>query len=180
MIVYPTDTVYGLGCDAASEEGIERVHQIKGISGRKPFSVMMADFGMIDEYCETGLWEDIILNRFLPGPYTFILKSNGLCKAAQNGKLGVRIPDSVFCQELCIRLGRPIITTSANVSGKPAPTRYEDIDRAVLEKAGIAVDGGQTKYKSPSVIIDLVERKMLREGSKEIDLADLDIGSSDR
>ncbi|MFZ5501524.1 MAG: L-threonylcarbamoyladenylate synthase, partial [Candidatus Micrarchaeota archaeon] len=94
VMVYPTDTVYGIGGDATSDEVVEKILKIKGIAEKRPLSVMVADVGMIDYYCETGLWEDMILGRYLPGPYTFILKRDGrrYIAASTGETLGVRIP----------------------------------------------------------------------------------------
>jgi L-threonylcarbamoyladenylate synthase len=175
MLVYPTDTVYGIGGDATSDEVVRSVHGIKGISDQRPMSVMVADFGMIDYYCETGVWEDIILGKYLPGPYTFVLKKGRRYIAASAGdKLGVRIPDSAFCQALCRRFGRPIVTTSANQTGQKPPVDFGEVDKKVLERVQVAIDGGPTKYRTPSVVIDLVDRKLLRDGAKQgVSLVDL-------
>ncbi len=168
VLVYPTDTVYGIGGDATSDEVVKKVRAIKGIDAKKPLSVMMADFSMIEYYCETGIWEDIILKKYLPGPYTFVLKLRQPLAVTGNDKLGVRIPDSVFCQALCQAFGRPIITTSANPTGQKAPAEFAAVDKKVLDAVGLAIDGGPTKYGTASAVIDLVERKMVREGSKEV------------
>lgn len=176
IMVYPTDTVYGIGGDATREDVVESVRRIKGIMEKKPMSVLVSDFGMIEYYCETGIWEDMILKRYLPGPYTFILKKNErrYIPASPTEKLGIRIPDSAFCQALCARFGKPIITTSANITTQAPPTRLEDVDKSVLAAVPLAIDGGQTKYRSPSVVIDLVGHKMLREGNgKSISLIEL-------
>ena len=167
VLVYPTDTVYGIGGDATSETAVQRIHKAKGIEGKRPMSVMVSDFAMIEYYCETGLWEDMILRKYLPGPYTFILKKKRYLAATDSEKLGIRIPDNPFCQALCKEFDRPIITTSANPTGQIAPTRFEDVDKNVLDSVDLAIDGGETKYSGPSVIIDLVDRKMKREGSSE-------------
>lgn len=175
-MVYPTDTVYGIGGDATSEEVVKKIHGIKGTGEKKPMSVMMADFGMIDYYCETGVWEDMILSRYLPGPYTFILKKNErrYLPASEGDTLGVRIPDSPFCQALCEAFRKPIITTSANITGDIAPIKLDDVDKKVLDAVDVVVDGGRTRYRSPSIVVDLVERRILREGSnKEIEIVEL-------
>ncbi|NYZ73716.1 threonylcarbamoyl-AMP synthase [Candidatus Micrarchaeota archaeon] len=174
VMVYPTDTVYGIGGDATSEEVVKKVRAIKGINEKKPLSVMMADFSMIEYYCDTGIWEDIIVKSYLPGPYTFVLKLRHPLAATGNDKLGVRIPESIFCQRLCQAFGRPIITTSANPTGQKAPLELPGVDKKVLDAVDLAIDGGPTKYGTASAVIDLVERKMVREGSKEtIDLLEL-------
>jgi len=170
IFVYPTDTVYGIGGKADSPDVVRRINALKGSPPSKPLSVMVSGFGMIDEYCDTGIWEDRILKRYLPGPYTFILKSRRKLAASGTGRLGVRMPDSGFCRELCERIGEPIITTSANPSGRPAPVRFGDIDRKILDSAQVAVDGGPTKYGKPSMVLDLVDVAQLREGARGIEL----------
>jgi L-threonylcarbamoyladenylate synthase len=174
VFVYPTDTVYGLGGDATSEKAVERIHRIKGIKEKRPMSVMMADLGMIDYYCETGLWEDMILSRYLPGPYTFLLKKRRYLAASDSSKLGVRIPDSAFCQALCREFDKPVITTSANMTAKTPATKLDDVEKSIIDAADLVIDGGQTKYRSPSLVIDLVDGKVLREGrSESISIAEL-------
>ncbi len=173
-LVYPTDTVYGVGGDATSETVVKAIHAMKGSDPSKPLSVMVSDLGMVEYYCETGVWEDIILGKYLPGPYTFVLKKTRYLPASGTDKLGIRIPDSPFCQELCRRFSGPIITTSANPTGQKPPISFGEVDKRIIDKVQVAIDGGETKYKTPSVVIDLVERKLLREGAKEgISLIDL-------
>ncbi len=169
VFVYPTDTVYGIGCDATNENAVERIHRIKGIMARRPMSVMMPDFGMIEYYCDTGLWEDVILKKYLPGPYTFILKMHKgrVLPATNTDRLGIRMPDHPFCQAVSASFGRPIVSTSANITSRLPATKLGDIDRSVLDAVDLVIDGGPTKYRSPSVIIDLVERKMMREGASD-------------
>ncbi|MEM5814780.1 MAG: L-threonylcarbamoyladenylate synthase [Candidatus Aenigmatarchaeota archaeon] len=173
VIIYPTDTVYGIGGDATAPEVVERIYRIKGITDRRPLSVMMAGSDMIEYYCETGIWEDIILRKHLPGPYTFVLGLRHPLPATSTKKLGIRIPDSVFCQRLCEKFGRPIITTSANATSKRPPASFEAIDRGIIDAADLAIDGGPTKYGAASVVIDLVERKLIREGGETISLIEL-------
>jgi L-threonylcarbamoyladenylate synthase len=170
VIIYPTDTVYGIGCDANSRSALENIRRMKKIEPAKPFSVMMADRDMISEYCEIGPWAEPILDKYLPGPYTFLLKDKGLCAAAGNGKLGVRIPDSAFCQALSSRFGRPIVSTSANISGKEPPADFRDIEKRIIEAVGIAIDAGPTRYAGASAIVDLVDKRLIREGGGEIDM----------
>ncbi|MFH0737365.1 MAG: L-threonylcarbamoyladenylate synthase [Candidatus Micrarchaeota archaeon] len=171
LMVYPTDTVYGIGGDATSAEVVGKIHKLKGIRGRKPMSVMVSDFGMIEYFCDTGVWEDMILDRYLPGPYTFILKKKRDLPASDTDRLGIRMPDSPFCKALCEVFGKPIITTSANLTGGIPPTKLEDVEKKVLDGVDLAIDGGFTKYRCPSPVIDLVDRTMKREGSNEkIDL----------
>jgi L-threonylcarbamoyladenylate synthase len=173
LAIFPTDTVYGIACDATSEEAVAKIRRLKGLDSDKPLSVMMATHGMIDYYCYTGLWEDIILSNYLPGPYTFILKKRIPVPASPSEKIGVRIPDHLFCRRLCELFGKPIITTSANLTGEPSPTTFQEINRRILNSVSVAINGGATKYGAPSVVVDLVERKIIRKGRGDIDLVDL-------
>jgi L-threonylcarbamoyladenylate synthase len=166
IFIYPTDTVYGIGGKADSSDVVRKINAIKGSESSKPLSVMVADFGMIDEYCDTGIWEDVILRRYLPGPYTFILKLRKPFAASGTDRVGVRMPDSAFCRALCERIGEPVITTSANLSGRNAPVRFGDIDKKILDSVQVAVDGGPTKYGKASMVLDLVDVATLREGAK--------------
>ena len=172
-VIHPTDTVYGIGGDATNHRVVERVQEIKGLGRDKPLSVMMADLNMIDEYCEIGLWEEMILKRYLPGPFTFILRKKKDLPATSNDALGIRIPEMDFCNTLSEEVGKPIISTSANKTGKPAPTSFEEISRNILAAVDIAVDKGPTRYGRASDVVDLVNKKIVRKGVGRIDLSKL-------
>lgn len=172
IVIYPTDTVYGIGGDATSPAVVEKVREIKGIEKEKPFSVIMADLGMIEEYCVVNFAEELILKKYLPGPYTFILKVHRPIAATTTLTLGVRIPEHAFCTAVCEKFKKPIVTTSANKTGEAPPHTFSGISREVLEAADLAIDAGQTKYEQPSVLVDLVEKKIIREGAKPIDMND--------
>jgi len=171
VVVYPTDTVYGIGGDALNHSVVEKVRRIKGIGKNKPLSVMMTDLNMIDEYCEIGLWEEIILKKYLPGPFTFVLKSRKKLSIAPGDTIGVRVPESEFCNRLCEAIGKPVITTSANRTGDEPPVVFEEIDRTFLEQVDIAIDSGPTRYGRASDVVDLVNKKIIRKGVGVIDLS---------
>jgi L-threonylcarbamoyladenylate synthase len=173
LIIYPTDTVYGIGADATSESAVKKVHALKESDSSKPLSVLVGNFGVVEQYCDTGIWEDMIIKNFLPGPYTFILKKRGVIAASQNEKIGIRFSENLFCQYLAQKFGRPIITTSANKTGDEPPVSFDKVNSKIVEGADLAIDGGQTKYKGPSLVIDLITHKMIREGGEEIDLLEL-------
>lgn len=162
VLIYPTDTLYGIGGDATSEAVVKKIHKIKKINQKKPLSVMVADLDMVKEYCEVGKNEEIELAK-LPGPYTFIFRQKPNKIAASNGKkLGIRMPDNEFCRMLCQRFKKPIVTTSANITKQKPPTAIEEVSKSILESVDLVIDGGKTKYKKPSTIIDLVDGKKIR------------------
>ncbi len=172
VFIYPTDTVYGIGGDATSKDVVAKIHRIKGSLPDKPLSVMVSDFEMLDQYCDTGLYEDMVLERYLPGPYTFIVKSRNQLPVSGTGKLGVRIPDHQFCRNLCRMFEKPIISTSANLHGSHPPDDFGEIDPSLLDKVVLGLDSGRTKRGGPSAIIDLVEKKMIRASGETVKLLD--------
>ena len=129
VLIYPTDTVYGIGGNALSSDVVKKIRRIKKMEEDKPLSVMMADLEMIEEYCEVGLWEEMILKRYLPGPFTFILRKRKGIPVTKDSTLGVRVPEFEFCNRLSEEVKQPIISTSANITGKPAPTNFQEIDK---------------------------------------------------
>lgn len=173
IIIYPTDTLYGIGGDALDQDVVDKVREIKGMGKDKPLSVMMADLDMIEEYCECGIWEEMILKRYLPGPFTFILKAKKTLPVMIDDTIGIRVPEVELCNRLSEGVGKPIISTSANKTGEPAPTSFEEITKDILNSADIALDRGPTRYKRSSDVVDLVNKKIIRKGVGIIDLSKL-------
>jgi len=171
VFVYPTDTLYGIGCNALDGNAVERIKKIKGrdANSNKPMSVIMGTLDMVREYCEVDAKQLEILINCLPGPFTFILKlKRGKALPVTNtGKIGVRVPEHQFARKLSSELGIPIVTTSANISGKKDASKVSGIDKKVLGAVDFTVDMGETRYKQGSTVIDLTEKefKVLRKGA---------------
>ncbi|MFZ2430292.1 MAG: L-threonylcarbamoyladenylate synthase [Lutibacter sp.] len=171
LIIYPTDTVYGLGCDITNTKAMERVAQLKGLKLDKAnFSFICYDLSNLSDYVkqiDTPAYK--ILKKALPGPYTFILPSStNLPKAFKNKKtVGIRIPNNNIIRELVKKLGNPIVSTS--IYDEDDLLEYTTDPELIYEKWGnkvdIVIDGG---YGSniPSTIVDLSEGEItvLREG----------------
>lgn len=171
LIIYPTDTVYGLGCDITNTKAMERVAQLKGLKLDKAnFSFICYDLSNLSDYVkqiDTPAYK--ILKKALPGPYTFILPSStNLPKAFKNKKtVGIRIPDNNIIRELVKKLGNPIVSTS--IYDEDDLLEYTTDPELIFEKWGnkvdVVIDGG---YGSniPSTVIDLSEGEItvLREG----------------
>ncbi len=168
IILYPTETVYGIGGDATSEEVVAKIYQIKKREQAKPLSVAFADFSAIGEYCNLSEQQEEILKRCLPGPYTFIMKIKKQIAATPSAKLGVRIPDNDFVRTLIQKSGKPLITTSANISGNKDAFSFEDVEKAVLAECDLAIDAGPTRYKQSSTVVDLIQNKILRQGAGKL------------
>ena len=171
LIIYPTDTVYGLGFDITNTKAMEKVAQLKGLKLEKAnFSFICYDLSNLSDYVkqiDTPAYK--ILKKALPGPYTFILPSStNLPKAFKNKKtVGIRIPDNNIIRELVKKLGNPIVSTS--IYDEDDLLEYTTDPELIFEKwenkVDIVIDGG---YGSniPSTIVDLSEGEItiLREG----------------
>lgn len=158
IFIYPTDTIYGIGCDAANENAVKKVREIKGRQSN-PFSVIAPSTEWIIENCAVNEKQKEYL-ELLPGPYTLILKvkSHPVAKSVSQGlsTLGIRIPDH-WISEAVRELGVPIITTSANKSGSDYMTSLEDLDESIKSKVNFIVYDG-VKEGKPSKIIDLTDK----------------------
>ena len=166
LLIFPTDTVYGLGGDATNPEVLEKIYSLKGRDRGKPLAVVMSGLEMLEEWCEIPPDAAFALPELLPGPYTLIFKlRKGKRLAGQAEKIGVRVPNHFFLRKLVLEFGSPIIATSANLSGGKDPISVKEIDAKILRSSGLCIDGGETAEKKPSTIIDWAERKVLRRGA---------------
>jgi len=176
LIIYPTDTVYGIGCDITNTKAMEKVAQIKGTKlGKANFSFICYDLSNLSDYVkqiDTPTYK--ILKKALPGPYTFILPGNtNLPKAFKNKKtVGIRIPDNNIIRKLVKKLGNPIVSTS--IYDEDDLIEYTTDPELIFEKwknrVDIVINGG-FGGNIPSTIIDLSndEIVVLREGKGTID-----------
>jgi len=178
VIIYPTDTVYALGCNINSRKAIERIARIKGITpGKERFSLMFDSLSHITEYARnihTPIFK--IIKKAVPGPYTFIFhSSNKLPKLLNSSKktVGVRIPDHNIPRVLVEQLGNPIITTS--IRDEDEIIEYSTDPELIYEKfhnqVDLVIDGGFGN-NIPSTIVDFTseEPEILREGLGDINL----------
>ena len=177
VIIYPTDTVYGLGCDISNNKAIEKISKLKGVRLDKAnFSFICYDLSNLSEYIkqiDTPTYK--ILKRALPGAYTFILKgNNNLPKVFKKKKtVGIRIPDNDIVREIVKELGNPIITTS--IRDEDDVIEYTTDPELIFEKwkskVDLVIDGGYGDNQA-STIIDLTseEIKIIRKGKGDIDI----------
>lgn len=178
IIVYPTDTVYALGCSLKSSKGLERLARLKGIKPEKAdFSLVFEDLSMLSEFAtplSTPQYK--LLKRALPGPYTFLLEANNRVPKLfkrKKSSIGIRIPDNAIARAIAHRLGCPLITTS--VHDDDEILEYTTDPDLIAERYGtqidLLVDGGFGD-NSASTIINLTgsEPEVIREGKGTLDI----------
>ena len=165
LVVYPTETVYGLAADATDPEAVERVFEAKGRSREKPVSMALPDAAAAADYARLSNRERAFCERFLPGPVTVLLERTDRVPdvlVAGRDRVGIRVPDHELARDLARRVG-PITATSANRSGEPSARRVEEIDREVRERA-IVVDRGETPG-TESTVVDVSTDEIVRRGA---------------
>lgn len=172
VIIYPTDTTYGIGCDIFNRKGVKKIFQIKQRDSRKPFSFICSDLAEISNYAQVSNFAFKIMKRHLPGPYTFVLEATKIVPDSLSTKqktVGVRIPENNISREIVKQLGHPLVTTSANIAGAETPQDPREIDRELGRMVDFVIDGG-ISLGEPSTVISLVDDKIevLREGCGDI------------
>jgi tRNA threonylcarbamoyl adenosine modification protein (Sua5/YciO/YrdC/YwlC family) len=174
IVIYPTDTVYSMGCDALNTRAVEQICKIKGINPQKAkFSIICADLSNISEYAKVSNTVFKLMKRNLPGPFTFILTATGsLPKIYKNRKeIGIRVPDNNIILTLVKELGNPILTTS--VRDKDEFMEYctdpELIEEEYSDLVDIVVDGGYGGLE-PSTVVNCTgeEIEIIRQGKGEL------------
>ncbi len=155
IIIYPTDTVYGIGCDLYNKRMIEKIHEIKRRSQKQPFSFICADLRDISQYAIVSNYAYKTMKRLLPGPYTFILPASRLVPKILMTKrqtTGIRVPANEICLSLVRELGHPIISTSASTDKDEILSDPEEIRKRYGHAVNLILDGGILASEKSSVI----------------------------
>ena len=173
VIIYPTDTVYGLGCDIENDEAVDRICRLRGLDPKKArLSFICTDISQISEYA-AQIDNDVfkMMKRNLPGPFTFVLNANNkVPKMFKNRKreIGVRIPDNNIVLEIVKALGRPILTTSLRNDDEITEyfTDPSEIEEDFAKQVDLVIDGGNGR-NVPSTIVDCTggSPEVIRQGS---------------
>ncbi|PLY04855.1 MAG: threonylcarbamoyl-AMP synthase [Desulfuromonas sp.] len=172
VIAYPTDTIYGIGCDIFNRKGVRKIYQIKQRDPRKPFSFICADLSDVSNYAQVSNFAYKIMRRHLPGPFTFVLEATRAVPdllTTRQKTVGIRIPDNPIALSIVKELGHPLVTTSANVTGDDVMNDPMDIDEQLGRSLDMVVDGG-IMSGDPSTVISLIDDRaeLLREGLGDI------------
>lgn len=170
-VVYPTDTLYGLGVNVYNENAIKKVFSLKKRFFNKPLSVGVSKINDINKIAYLDDFQKDIIEKILPGPFTVILKRKSNISpllTAGKDKIGIRIPDNKVCMDLT-RLF-PITSTSANLSGRKPPKSVNEVIEQLGDSVDLILDAGKSENKSPSTVVDLTVNppEILRKGDSAV------------
>lgn len=165
VIAYPTDTLYGLGCDASNVEAIKRINKIKSETKKKPLLVLISDFTMLRRHCFINLEQEKYLASVWPGPITVILKRrpnlpNELTGGLNN--LAVRLPDNQFLVKIISECGFPIVSTSLNKTGELPLPDAKNLEKHFEYLPDLVIDAGESSGVKPSRLVDLRDIKNIK------------------
>ncbi|HCY43530.1 MAG TPA: threonylcarbamoyl-AMP synthase [Prolixibacteraceae bacterium] len=171
VILYPTDTIWGLGCDAANEDAVKRIYEIKNRQDSKSMLVLMENPALLERYVNEVPEIAYDLIELTDKPLTIIYdyaKNLAPNLIGEDGSIGIRITTEKFSSELIRRFRKPIVSTSANISGRPSPVSFDEIEDEILEAVDYVVKYRQddTQKGVPSSIMKLGsggEIKIIRE-----------------
>lgn len=167
IILYPTDTIWGIGCDATSSKAVEKIFRIKGRQQQKSFIVLLDSEEKLEQYAENISPVAYDLIKQYNRPLTIIYpRAKKLAKnvIASDGSIAIRITKNEFCRSLIREFGKPIVSTSANFSGAPNPTTFKNIEPLLKEAVDYVVPLYQDEVNkvSPSTIIQLLDNGFFR------------------
>jgi len=164
VIAYPTDTVYGLGCDANNAEAIKKINKIKEEKTNKPLLVLISDFKMLQKYCFFNQEQERYLHDVWPacaggpGPVTVILKRKPILPVELTGgqnSLAVRLPDNDFLIKIISEAGFPIVSTSLNKKGEKPFTNVENLEKHFKYLPDLVINAGECERTKPSRLVDI-------------------------
>ncbi|MCD6309713.1 MAG: threonylcarbamoyl-AMP synthase [Candidatus Eremiobacteraeota bacterium] len=174
VIAYPTDTVYGIGCDLHCKESIAKIYRIKKMPNYKPLSLLCSDISDIASYAHISNPYYKLMKRLIPGPYTFILPVTRMVPRTllpRRRTLGIRVPDNNIVMALIRELANPLINTSASLDKKEILSDPGEIEKTFGDQIDLLIDGGILPNEL-STIVDLTgpEPEIIRQGKGDVSL----------
>lgn len=171
IVIFPTETVYGIGANGLDEEAVKKLYQIKERPLNKPISLLVSNMEMVEKVAKdiTEL-EYKLMKKFFPGPLTIVLSKQNIVPdivTANQETVGIRMPSSEIAIKLVEYAKVPIATPSANISGKPSETNLENLIKEFEGKVDYFIDGGESKIGISSTIVKVIDGvpHILRKGS---------------
>ncbi len=172
IVLFPTDTIYGLAVDATNARVLADLRELKGREKKKPISVIVSDVASIKTYAVMNDAAEQLAERFLPGALTLVMQATNKIpeELTLNGAIGIRIPDDPFCLALARAFGKPFTATSANKAGRETPGTVREVMLQfghAVNDIRLAIDDGDRRDKKPSTVVTTVDGVpyVLREGA---------------
>jgi len=167
IVIYPTDTVYGLGANVFHDEAVKKIYSIKKRPFHKPISICLSNVEDIYQFAFMSREMNEMVQKLLPGPYTLIFekKEHFKSKVIPGNRIGIRIPNNPICRELSLNF--PITSTSANISGDMPPKSVKDALNSLGDVSDLIIDSGPCSRKLPSTVVDMTKSppKIIRHGA---------------
>jgi len=156
IIVYPSDTVYGIAVDGTNGEAIKKLEELKGRRPDQKFSFNFSDYQMIEKYLSPTDKQKVILKKYLPGPYTFVIAED----------VSLRVPKDSIIVDITRAYGKPTTATSANLTGSSPATSIKNLHAKIYLKADLLIEKTDFKAHKPSTVVDIQddEPRVIREG----------------
>lgn len=171
LVVFPTDTVYGIGANSEDDEAVVKMYEVKGRPASKAFQLLLSDptaIASVAREVPEVAWR--LVERFFPGPLTLVLKKAPQVSTvitAGGDTVAVRMPKHPIPLAIIRGLGTPLAASSANISGQPSPIMASEVSRLIAEKVDLVIDGGRCPQAIDSTVVDLTAElpRILREGA---------------
>jgi L-threonylcarbamoyladenylate synthase len=168
VVIYPTETLYGLGANALDNRAVRKVFEIKGRDFRKPVSIAFSNLRDAKKYVKFDSISLKLAKKFLPGPLTLILplkKKLPKSLTQEKNEIGIRIPNNKTALEIIKRSGVPLTATSANLSGGKDPITAKEAIKQIGKKVDLVLDAGKCKYRKGSTVVKIIDGiEIIREG----------------
>lgn len=172
IVIFPTETVYGVGADAFNINAVEKIFSVKGRAKDNPLIFHISSVRLLDVIAEVSTVAKKLIKNFWPGPLTLVLRSK-IDKIYTFGldTVAIRMPENLIALKIIEKLGNPVVAPSANISGKPSSTDFNHVLHDFYGKVDCIINGGSTVYGIESTVIDLSENKvvLLRPGALSVE-----------
>ena len=176
VVIYPTDTAYGIGADILNRKAVDKLNLAKSRHPEKQYTAIVSDVKMAEKFCVLGDSEKRLIKKFMPGPLTLVLSKKDIVpEYIQKTDFAFRIPDCEVAREICSISGAAITASSANISGEETPYSVDEINPILKENVDLILDAGKLEKKKTSTICRVDEGKVriLRAGAiAEKDIVD--------
>jgi len=166
IIIYPTDTVYGIGCRIIDLDSVRKIFEIKKRHLNKPLSIACSDLEMVKRYAILNKEDERFIRERIDKPFTFVVKKKTPVDdliTSKKDTVGIRLPPLKIVREIIENVNCPIITTSANTAGRKAPSTVNEIENEILNAVDLVIDSGRCRIGKPSTVIDVRTKRIIRD-----------------